>query len=139
METEKDLQKVVKGFNFVTACEHIVAAWEYITSQLIEKCFLHATFINSVPTAPEPEWNIWGNMQQILNVQVPFSEYVTADDWVDITERLNDAHIVEKIKNWHKIQEEEDVDQIQMKMTMMMMIYMSYVLCAPSCSPYCIL
>ena len=44
-----------------------------------------------------------------MNVQVPFSEYETADDQVKTTERLNDAQIVEKIKNWHQIQEEEEV------------------------------
>ena len=103
----------MKGFNFVTACENIGAVWGYITPQLIEKCLNHASFINSVPTASEPEpeskRNIWDNMQQILNVQVPFREYATADDWVEITERLNDAQIVEKIKNWHQIQEEEEV------------------------------
>ena len=76
MDTKKDLHKVMKGFDFVTACENIVAAWEYITLQLIEKCFHHAGFIISVPTAPEPEpepeRNIWDNMQQILNVPSAF-------------------------------------------------------------------
>ena len=47
-------------------------------------------------------------MQQILNVQVPFSEYAADDDRVETTKRLNDAQIVEKIKNWHQIQEEEE-------------------------------
>ena len=109
MYTEKDLQKVMKGLDFVTACENISAAWEYFTSQLIEKCFHHATFINSVPATPESERHIWDNMQQILNAQVPFSEYATADDHVETTERLNDPQIVEKIKNLHQIQEEQDV------------------------------
>ena len=99
-------------FEILTACENIVAAWEYITAQLIAKCFHHAGFIISVPTAPElkPEpRNIWDNMQQILNVQVPFNKYTTADDIMETTERLNDAQIVEKIKNWHQIQEVEEV------------------------------
>ena len=68
----------------MTACENTVAAWGYITSQLIEKCLHHAGFIISVSTAPEPEpgpeINIWDHMQQILNVEVPFSEYATTDD-----------------------------------------------------------
>ena len=102
-----------EGFDFVTACENIVTAWEYITPQLIEKCCHHAGFIISVPIAPEqetePERNIWDNMQQILNVKVPFSENSIADDQVETTERLNDAQIVEKIKNCHEIQEQEDV------------------------------
>ena len=38
-----------------------------------------------------------------------FSEYATADDQVEAMERLNDAHIMEKIKNQHQIQEEEEV------------------------------
>ena len=55
IDTEKDLLKVMKGFDFMTASENIVSAWEYITPQLIEKCFHHAGFIISVPTAPKPE------------------------------------------------------------------------------------
>ena len=54
-------------------------------------------------------------MQQILNVQVPFSEYATADDWVETTERLNDTKIVKKIINWHQIQEEEEAGPDQDK------------------------
>ena len=99
MDSKKDLQKLMKGLDFVTACGNIVAAWAYITPQLIGKCFHHASFINSVPTAPEPKRNIWDNMQQILNVEVPFREYAAADDQVETTERLNDSQIVEKIKN----------------------------------------
>ena len=65
--------------------------------QLIEKCFYRAGFICSVPTAPEPEpeRNVCDNIQQILNVQVPFSEYATADDQVEMTERLSEAEIVQ--------------------------------------------
>ena len=62
----------MKGFDFVTACENIVAAWWYITPQLIKKCFHCAGFFINVPTAPEPkpepERNILDNMQQTLNV-----------------------------------------------------------------------
>ena len=103
----------MKGFEFVTACENTVAAWEYITPLLIEKCFHYAGFIISVPTAPEPkpepERNTWDNMQQILKVQVSFSEYVTVDDQVETNEWLNDAQFLEKIKNRHQIQKKEEV------------------------------
>ena len=55
------------SFDFITACENIVAAWDYVTPKLIEKCFYKAGFIYSVPTAlePEPERNVWDNIQQI--------------------------------------------------------------------------
>ena len=44
-----------------------------------------------------------------IKCKVPFSEYATADDQLETTERLNDAQIVEKIKNRHQIQQEEEV------------------------------
>ena len=43
------------GFSFTTACENIVAAWDYVTPQPIEKFFHRADFICHVPTAPVPE------------------------------------------------------------------------------------
>ena len=80
------------GFDFVTACENIVAAWDYVSAYLIQKCFHKAGPICSVLTAPEaepePPRNIWDNMQQTLNVQVPFADYATAEDAVETTERM---------------------------------------------------
>ena len=93
-------------------CENIVAAWDYVTPQLIDKCFHRAGFICSVPTAPEPEpepeRNVWDNIQQILNVQVPFSEYATADDQVETTERLSEAEIVQRVQGCHHPEEGEE-------------------------------
>ena len=76
-----------------------VAAWDHVTPQLIEKCFHRAGFILSVLTAPEPESeperNVWDSIQQILKVQVFFSEYGTADEQVEMTERLSEAEIAQ--------------------------------------------
>ena len=98
LDNEKDVKNVMAGFDFITACENIVAAWDCVTSQLIEQCFHRAGFICSVPTAPEPvsepERNVWDNIQQSLNVQVSFGEYATADDQVEMTERLSEAKTV---------------------------------------------
>ena len=98
MDSEEDIKYVMLGFDVITACENIVAAWDYVSIHLIEKMFHKAGFISSVPTAPEaelePPRNIWDNMQQILNIQVPFADYTTADD-VKMTERLPDAEIVD--------------------------------------------
>ena len=81
---------------------------------LIEKCFHKAGFICSVLTAPEvepePPRNIWDNMQQILNVQVPFADYVTADDAVEMTERLSNGDIVDQVKCRNQPEEEEGED-----------------------------
>ena len=69
-----------------------VAALDYTSIYLIEKCFHKAGFICSVLTAPdaepEPSRNIWDNMQQVLNVQVPIADYNTANDAIEITVRL---------------------------------------------------
>ena len=96
------------GFDFVTACENIVAAWDYVIAQLIEKCFHMAGFIYSVPTASEPEKNVRDNIQQILNVQVPFNEYATADDQVEMIERLSEAEIVWRVQGHHHPEEGEE-------------------------------
>ena len=101
LDNEKNVKKVMADFDFITACENIVAAWDYVTPQFIEKSFHRAVFICSVPTAPEPESeperNVWDNIQQILNIQVPFIEYATADDQVEMTERLSEAEIVQRV------------------------------------------
>ena len=50
-------------------------------------------------------------MQQVLKVQVPFADYATADDTVEMTERLCDADIVDLVKGRHQREEErEDLD-----------------------------
>ena len=81
---------------------------------LIEKCFCKAEFICSVLTAPEAEpeapRTIWDNMQQVLNVQVPFADYNTADDDVEMTERLSDADIVDQVKGRNQTEEDEGED-----------------------------
>ena len=94
----------------LTACENIVATLDCVTPQLIEKCFHRAGFICSVQTVPEPEpeRNIWDNIQQILNVQVPFSKYATADDQVEMTDRLSEAEIVQRVWGCHYPEEGEE-------------------------------
>ena len=102
------------GFNFVTACKNIVAALDYVSVHLIEKCFQKAGLICSVLTAHEaegePPRNIWDNMQQVMKVQVPFADYTTADNAVEMTEMLSDADIVNLVKGRNQTEEEEDPD-----------------------------
>ena len=47
------------------------------------------------------------NIQLILNVQVPFSEYATADVQVETTERLSEAEIVWRAQGHHHPEGEE--------------------------------
>ena len=105
------------GFDFVTACENIVAAWDYVSIHLIEKCFQKAGFIGSVLTAPEaepdPPRNFWDNLQQVLKVQVPFADYATADDAVEMPERLSDADIVDLVKGRNQPEKEEGEDPVE--------------------------
>ena len=112
MDSEKDIKKDMLGFDFITACEMIVAAWDYVSIYVIEICLHKAGFIYSVLTAPEvepgPPRNIWYNMQQILNVQVPFADYTTAHDAVGMTERQSDAEIVDWVKGRNHPEEEKE-------------------------------
>ena len=47
-------------------------------------------------------------MLQILNAQVPFANYIAADDAVEMTERLSDAEIVDWVKGRNQPEEEEE-------------------------------
>ena len=100
------------GLNFITAYKNIVAAMDYVSIHLIEKCFHKAGFTCSVLIAPEAEpelpRNIWDNMQQVLNLQIPFADYATADDAVEMTERLSDADIVDQVKGRNQPEEQEE-------------------------------
>ena len=102
-------------FDFVTACENIVAAWDSVSIHLIEKCFHKSGFMCSVLTVPEaepePPRNIWDNMQQVLNAQVSFADYATADDAVETTKRLSDAEIVDWVKGRNQTEEEEEEEE----------------------------
>ena len=64
-------------------------------------CFHKAGFLISVPAAPEPEWNIWDNLQRVFDVQVPFETHATADDNVETSERLSKAEIVDVVRKWY--------------------------------------
>ena len=51
-----------------------------------------------VPTCPEPEphpdCNLWDNVQRLLNINVPFEEFVMSDDNVETSEELSEGDIV---------------------------------------------
>ena len=81
--TEDDVKEIMGGLDITVACANIVAAQNYVSDKLIIKCFHKAGYLISVPTAPEPEKNIWDNLERVLNVQVPYETYVTADDHME--------------------------------------------------------
>ena len=95
---KEELKEVVKALDFVMALENIVAAWNYITDTLIQKCFQDAGFITMVQTHPEPEphpdHNLWGNVQRLLNINVPFEEFTTSDNNVETSEELSEGDII---------------------------------------------
>ena len=99
------------GFDFLQLTK-ILLQLGTVSVHLIEKCFQKAGFICSVPTAPEtepePPRNIWDNMQQVLKVQVPIADDTTADDAVEMTERLSYADIVDLVKGRNQPEEEEE-------------------------------
>ena len=47
-------------------------------------------------------------MHQVLKVQVPLADYATADNAVEMTERLFDADIVDLVKGRNQPEEEEE-------------------------------
>ena len=94
----------MKSFDFVVACQVLVKAWDALTPENIQKCFLKAGFMPYVEHEPEsyaeptPQ-NIWDNLQCVLGVNVSFAEYATHDDRVESSERMDDAAIIEAVAN----------------------------------------
>ena len=39
MDSEEDIKKVMLSFDFSTACENIIATWDYMSIHLMEKMF----------------------------------------------------------------------------------------------------
>ena len=95
-----NFQSIMSSLDFVVAYENIVAAWNVLEA-LIVKCFHKAGFIVSVPNCPEPEpapdRNLWDNIQGVLQINVPFEQYATADDNIDTNEGLNEVEIIERV------------------------------------------
>ena len=60
-----------------------------------------------------PPPNIWDNLQCVLGVNVPFAEYVTHDDRVKSSERMDDAAIIKAVTSEHEtvvVDENKDPD-----------------------------
>ena len=55
-----------------------------------------------VPPCPEPEphpdHNLWDNVQRLLNINVPFEEFVTSDDNVETSEELSEGDIINRVR-----------------------------------------
>lgn len=104
IENMEEAKKIMKGFDFVVACQVLNEAWKYVSESLIAKCFSKAGFIHEGIVAPAPEHepepepalerNIWDRIQRALDIEVPFEEYATADDDVQAGERLDEGDIV---------------------------------------------
>ena len=114
-----NLQNIMNSLDFVVACENIVAAWNHMSEALIVKCFHKAGFIVSIPNHPEPEsvpdCNLWDNIQRVLQINVPFEQYATADDNIDTSEDLPEVEIIERV---HAVtngnnEEGEDPDDLE--------------------------
>ena len=82
-------------------CENIMAAWNHLSQALIVKCFQKAGFIVSLPNCPEPEpapdCNLWDNIQRVLQINIPFEQYATADDNIYTSEELTEVKIIERV------------------------------------------
>ena len=108
IETMDDVRTVLKGFDFVVACENIVKAWATVKPAFIEKCFRKAGFVPPTYTPPEveeaddpepaPARNIWENLQRVLDVNTTFEEYALADDQFETARPMTDEDIVEAVR-----------------------------------------
>ena len=62
---------------------------------------------------PAPDRNLSDNIQQVLQVHVPFEDYATADDAYDSSERVSEDQIADAVKralNPPEQQQEQDPD-----------------------------
>ena len=124
-----NLQNIMSSLDFVVSCENIMAAQNHVLEALIVKCFHKVDFIVSVPNCPEPEpapdQNLWDNIQKVLQINIPFEQFATADDNIDTSEDLTEVEIIKRVHavtNGNKEGEdpddqEEDDDQTAVMFT----------------------
>ena len=127
IENKLQAKQIMRDIDFVVACQTLVKSWNLVTDDLITKCFTRCypclkqdngdgegvdnDNVNEV--VPAPDRNLWDNIQQVLQVRVPFEDYATADDAYDSSERVSEDQIADAVKralNPPDEQEEQDPD-----------------------------
>ena len=56
----------------------------------------------------QPDWNIWDNLQQVLNIHGSFEEFALADDNVETSEQVADGDILQNVLK--ELEPEQDND-----------------------------
>ena len=127
IENKLQAKQIMRDIDFVVACQTLVKSWNLVTDDLITKCFTRCypclkedgtagdgtddDNVNEV--VPAPDRNLWDNIQQVLQVCVPFEDYATADDAYDSSERVSEDQIIDAVKralNPPEQQQEQDPD-----------------------------
>ena len=130
IENKLQAKQIMRDIDFVVACQTLVKSWNLVTDDLITKCFTRCypclkedgtagdggddtddDNVNEV--VPAPDRNLWDNIQQVLQVCVPFEDYATADDAYDSSERVSEDQITDAVKralNPPEQQQEQDPD-----------------------------
>ena len=124
IENKIQAKQIMRNIDFVIACQTLVKAWNLVTVDLITKCFTRCfpclkengdgdndgnddvDDVNEI--APAPPRNLWENIQQVLQVRVPFEQYATADDAYDSCERVSEDQIADAVKRQLNPPEEQD-------------------------------
>ena len=100
IENKLQAKQIMCDIDFVVAYQTLVKSWNLVTNDLITECFTRCfpclkedgtagdgtddDNVNKV--VPVPDRNLWDNIQQVLQVCVPFEDYATADDAYDSSE-----------------------------------------------------
>ena len=100
IENKLQAKQIMRDIDFIVACQTLVKSWNLVTDDLITKYFTHCypclkqdnadgedvdnDNVNEV--VPAPDRNLWDNIQQVLQVCVPFEDYATTDDVYDSSE-----------------------------------------------------
>ena len=128
IENKLQAKQIMIDIDFVVACQTLVKSWNLVTDDLITKCFTRCypclkedgsggddgtddDNVNEV--VPAPDRNLWDNIQQVLQVCVPFEDYATADDAYDSSEQVSEDQIADAVKralNPPEQQQEQDPD-----------------------------
>ena len=100
IENKLQAKQIMRDIDFVVACQTLVKSWNLVTDDLITKCFTRCypclkegdgdgaveNEDNIDNIVPAPHRNLWDNIQQVLQVRMPFEDYATADDAYDSSE-----------------------------------------------------
>lgn len=121
IEKKEDARKVLSYLTVKEAMDIVRDCWDQTPARCILNCFRHAGFKHPAYDAstcsddeedeipdPAPEPAVWARINERLQVDVNFDDYVRADDGLNVREELTDAEIAESVNASYEKKDAEE-------------------------------